>query len=438
MTAIAHAPNPRTTFSDLVRGGKVHSDVYTSSAIFEREIEAIFHRSWLYVGHESEVPKSGDFKTRVLGRQPIIFLRGRDGAVRVLMNRCRHRGALVCETSSGNSEHFRCWYHGWTYDSTGALVHVPEEEGAYDVDFDRSALGLTSAPNVGSYRGFVFASLAADVPPLAQHLGLAAGHMDIMIDASPQGEIALDAGVQKTVYKGNWKFVGMDGYHPNVLHVSAMETAKRKSRGTEGGGSDVTGASRGDPWNDKSESLTRELGNGHAMLDLSPFRVAHAEEYLASLATQDGGREYIAAMNATYGPERATVLIANAADPHLGIYPNAQLVGNHVRIIHPIAVDQTEVLMFPVRIRGLSAAMNEARIRGHQLFYGPAGNGSPDDAEIFERLQQGLRANVDPWIDISRGLKRERKDDDGSTVGKITDEIPQRAQFRRWTELMDA
>lgn len=99
---------------DLVEEGRVHSAIYTDPEIFELEQERIFSRTWIYIGHESEVPKTGDFRLRKIGRQPVIMVRGKDGAVNVLMNRCLHRGAVVAEVESGNTKFFRCWYHGWT------------------------------------------------------------------------------------------------------------------------------------------------------------------------------------------------------------------------------------------------------------------------------------------------------------------------------------
>src|SRR5690242_13310104 len=94
------------TLRQLVQPGRVHSAVYTSPDIFEAEIERIFHGSWLYVGHASEVPQKGDYRVRRLGRQPVIMVRGHDDVVRVLMNRCRHRGAAVCEQEAGREKVF--------------------------------------------------------------------------------------------------------------------------------------------------------------------------------------------------------------------------------------------------------------------------------------------------------------------------------------------
>jgi phenylpropionate dioxygenase-like ring-hydroxylating dioxygenase large terminal subunit len=156
----------------LVRPDRVHRSIYADPAVFEIEMERLFGRAWLFVGHESQVAQPGDFHCTRLGRQPVIMVRGGDGAVRVLHNRCAHRGAQVCTDESGSAKHFRCGYHGWTYGTDGRLVSVPRREG-YGAEFEGEAKGLGLAPvaRTDSYRGFVFASLAAEGPPLAEWLG---------------------------------------------------------------------------------------------------------------------------------------------------------------------------------------------------------------------------------------------------------------------------
>jgi phenylpropionate dioxygenase-like ring-hydroxylating dioxygenase large terminal subunit len=414
----------------LVDKGRVHSDVYTSQAIFEREIERIFHRCWLYVGHEAEVPGHGDYRLRTLGTQPVILVRGHDDIVRVFANRCRHRGAARCQADQGRVERFRCAYHGWSYATSGELAHLPGSE-AYGAGFRKENYDLTPVPRVESYRGFVFASLDPRATPLREHLGLAAAMIDYTVDASPVGELLLDGGVFRTTYNGNWKFVGMDGYHPNVTHASVMSTRRQKQ--DQGKRHEEY---RYESFDDRSEAVTRDLGHGHASLDMQAFRARRVEQFLADVRKLSGGEDYIEAMRAAHGKERGELLVAMAGDPHLGVFPNLQLINDQIRLIRPIGPDKTEVLMFAVRLKGVSDAINEARLRGQEYFYGPAGAGSPDDSEMFERLQRGMMARIDPWIDVSRGLERERVDEDGSIVGCITDEVPQRAQLRRWCELM--
>ncbi len=424
-------PAAENMISELVKPDRVHSRIYTDPGIFELEMARIFGKAWLFIGHESELPAPGDYKLRLMGKTPVIFVRGRDKVVRVLLNRCRHRGAQVCEEEEGNARQFTCWFHGWSFENTGKLLGVTQPEG-YERSMTNSDMDLTPAPRMESYRGFVFASLSASGAALKDELGLAASRIDILTDASPTGEIFLDAGHHKTSYRGNWKMVGMDGYHPNYLHGSVVAGWKRNAD------SGIGSTHRDDPYSDGALSRTRDLGHGHCQLDLLQQRLKDYERHCEYLKRFKGGAEYIAGMHKAYGAERARLLIAAGGDPHVGVFPNMQIVNNQVRIINPITPGYTELLMFPTRIGGMSDEMNTERLRQHESFYGPCGSGSPDDAEMFERVQRGLYAEVDPWIDLSRGMRREKVDADGSIVGLITDEVTQRGQAKRWAQLMEA
>lgn len=416
---------------DLVEERRIHSAIYTDPEIFELEMERIFSRTWVYIGHESEVPKVGDFRLRKIGKQPVIMVRGKDGAVNVMMNRCLHRGAVVAEVESGNTKFFRCWYHGWTYDTAGKLVQVTSEEG-YEPGFCEKMGGLARPPLVQDYRGFVFACLSEDVLPLREHLGQAANLLDYLIDFSPSGKITLNAGVNKTAYRGNWKLVGMDGYHVNYVHASVVE----------GWGDDensgIAAMHKNDPFSDAALTRTRDLGRGHVLLDFRDHRMASIEKYVDFLRSIPGGSDYVSAMYGAYGEEKAKQNLSLAGDPHLGVYPNLQVIGNQIRIMNPIAADQTEVLMFPVLLEDVPDEINTMRMRQHESFYGPSSSGSPDDGEIFERAQMGMNATVNPWIEMSRGLNREYVDEDGTRVGRISDETTQRGQMREWKRLMTA
>ena len=412
-------------FSDLAQETRVHSAVYTDERVFEAELQRILYKTWVYVGHESEVPDAADYRLRQIGRKPVIMIRAKDGAVNVLFNRCRHRGSTVCQEDAGKVKQLKCWFHGWAYGFDGQLIGVPEADG-YGEDFDKSAYALARPARVESYREFVFASLSADGPSLTDHLGSACELIDLMVDASPVSKIYVDAGVQKTVFRANWKLIGMDGYHARSIHASVFNIFKKKA--DQGAGTTHSADHR-------NIVTTIDLGHGHGALDHRVARLRDPARYLNKLETTPGGEQYIKKMREMHG-ERSELLLTSAGDPHLGVYPNLQLIGNHIRVIVPIAADRTEVLAFPVRLGGVSDEINAERLRVHESFHSPSGLGTPDDLEIFERAQRGMQVDEAPWIDLSRGKFREVREPDGTITGHMTDEVPQRGQFRAWRTLM--
>ena len=169
------------------RSFRVHSSLYTDAGIFERELVEIFEKTWVYVGHESEIAEPGDYKTSQIGRYPIIVTRDKDGELHALLNVCRHRANAICRENYGNSQNFRCPYHAWTYRNSGELIGVPDG-GRYPQGFSTSGLGLQRVAHVGAYRGLIFASLSEDVPALEEHLSHLKTHIDLWADRSIGGE----------------------------------------------------------------------------------------------------------------------------------------------------------------------------------------------------------------------------------------------------------
>jgi phenylpropionate dioxygenase-like ring-hydroxylating dioxygenase large terminal subunit len=157
-------------YKGLVLDDRISGRLYYDPAIYQEELEKIWHREWVYVAHESEVPQPGDYVTRNIGAQPVIVSRDEDGKVHLLLNRCMHRGNTVCQSDCGNSHAFRCAYHGWTYNNRGDLVGVPYA-GGYDKSFRKEEFGLAKVPRVASHRGLIFASLSPTGPSLDEHLG---------------------------------------------------------------------------------------------------------------------------------------------------------------------------------------------------------------------------------------------------------------------------
>lgn len=420
-----------TAYTELIQPDRVHSSIFTDEAIFAAEQENIFYRYWVYIAHESEVPEPGDYCTKWIGEKQLIVSRGADGEIGIFFNRCRHRGAAVCMDEYGNASFFRCPYHGWTYNSGGDLVGVPYPT-RYGESFDKSALGLARVPRVGSSSGFIFASLAADGPSLEEHLGRAAGFLEDFVKGSPEGKVSLSAGTSKSAFWGNWKFVGMDGYHTNFTHKTVLDLRQRKQ-----------GASykRGVGNSDKSANESWDLGNGHSRLDLTgrdkvEVGVASNTAIGAGIPDTEDGRGYMQSMIDAYGDDTGEV-IRRSRDVHIHVWPNLQLIGSQVRVIRPLAAGRTEVLSYPAMLDGAPDSINTERIRSFEWFSGVASFGTPDDVEVFERNQIGLQSDYIPWLILARGMDVEPLDD-GSVLGNVTDEVPQRAQMRAWLNAMSS
>ena len=268
---------------------------------------------------------------------------------------------------------------------------------------------------------------------------------------SPLGEIEVTSGASKAQIRANWKFVGMDGYHSAYVHrtffalvrereKAAAEAASDKAAGTDEEappGKKGKGAGDDFAWTGAPGNVTRDLGNGHVLLDISPVRRTLYPQYLEKMVKQPGWSEYYQSLVAAHGQERADEILIWEGDPHIGLFPNVQLIQSQIRIIRPVRADLTEISMIPTMLKGVPDEINERRLRGHEAFYGPAGKGSPDDAEVFERNQLGLSAEVDPWVFLARGLHRESVEPDGTIVGSMTDETTQRGQLRQWKTLME-
>jgi p-cumate 2,3-dioxygenase subunit alpha len=148
---------------------RVNRRAFTEPQILAWEQRRVFERSWIYAGHASEIPHAGDFRARHVAGRPVILVRGHDGEIRVLLNTCTHRGALVCRQPSGNTRSFQCSYHAWTFSNQGDLIGVPGED-AYSAAFDRRELALASPPRVESYRGFIFMSFNPAIEGLVEYL----------------------------------------------------------------------------------------------------------------------------------------------------------------------------------------------------------------------------------------------------------------------------
>ncbi|HXQ52216.1 MAG TPA: Rieske 2Fe-2S domain-containing protein [Stellaceae bacterium] len=410
-------------YEALTGGARVHGSLYRDPAVFERELEAIWNKVWVYIGHDSEVPEPGDYVRRQIGLQPVLMIRGDDHVVRVLFNRCRHRGNLVCNRDRGSAATLKCPYHGWTYSRSGALLEPSFEEG-YDSNLRREDFALSAVPRVASYRGLVFASAAATGPSLDEHLGQVKEYLDLFMDVSPTGEVELNTGIQKLRYKGNWKFLpenSLEGdYHGPFIHRVAFELHSRRS-----------GLYMSSLYENAIPDVIRALPGGHMVEDYRGATMAPPQRK-PSAARQ----AYMAMMEARYGADKARQL-TSTIPPLVYVFPNLLYIMTHIRRVQPVSVDLTHIYYQPLLLKGAPPEINEARLREHEFGFGPAGLISPDDIEIMERNQLGVRAQGNEWQFIGRGLHRDTLLPDGGASGFTMDECHLRGMWLHYGRLMN-
>lgn len=414
-------PEPRV-WGDLVRENQVHGSLYTDPAIFEEELQKIWFRTWVYVGHESEVPEPNDYVMKSIGPEPILMTRDREGHIHLLHNRCPHRGNRVCMTEKGSARSFTCPYHGWTFTNDGALRGYPFPSGYEGVD--RSELGLGKVARVASHKGFVFGSMAEEGPSLEEHLGAAMQAIDALCLTSPQGEVEVTAGFLKHKVKSNWKFLvenETDGYHPSFVHASIFEVAK---------------SGIGSLYSSDSSAVSRYFGQGHSENDLRPeFRKRDIPMSWFN-TTADRLPEYTRNMEAAYGVEQARKIMIDGT-PHIMIYPNLFIAEIQLFVIQPLAHNESVQHVTALQFKG-APDLNRRMRQQTMGSVGPAGFLLADDAEMYERTQLGVQAKSPEWLYLGRGKHRERTDENGYLIGDATDETPTRGIWRHYRSLMEA
>ena len=405
-------------FDQLVQPHRVHRRIYTDPAIFEMEMTRVFAASWCYVGHEREIPNAGDYRTTTLGLRPVLMTRDRHGEVNVLLNRCAHRGTVLAAEAGGCTKRFVCPYHGWTYTPDGQLVAIPFPNDHPADDYSTLSLGRLTA---ASYRGFVFATLNAEPEPLDCWLGEAAEAFDIIIDRHPGGELAVMGSPQLLEFAGNWKLSwdnAADGLHATFAH---------HSYNTLGETVDVETVLARDPGS--TPMVSKALRNGHMVVDQRPgipqgpwatMRDVPFREPLESVLVDAGASELL---------DLATGSMVN-----LSLFPNLIFVGNQLLVVEPVAVDRTRLNLWLTSAPGAPPEIDLLRLRVDEDF---VNFGTPDDLDMFERVQRGLSIPEMEWIDMSRGLPDSAAPDGDATIyGPITSEAPQRRYLAHYAKLM--
>lgn len=423
---------------------RVSRRAWFDDEVLRSELDRIFSHTWLFVGHESEIPEPGDYVTRRLGMEPVIVTRNQEGGVSVLGNTCRHRGIRLCRSDRGNSSHFRCPYHGWTYSSTGALTGVTNVREVFGKQLDKSQFPLFQPAQVDSVHGLIFGTWDPDAPPLREYLGDALWYLTSIFGAFDHGVEVVGSPV-RTLIPTNWKLesenLGGDGYHTPVTHQSAFVLGMFATPDDwERMGTVVAKKFRG---------RVVDAGNGHT------FRVHH----LPLAADPPGFFGY---------PEELWPQIERNLDPgqvdvqarlsiiHGNIFPNLTVMENfktsteakgsatrymRLTVQYPVAPDRAEMLWWNLVPREASPAWREQSHRAYLRTNGPTGMLQIDDNENFAGFADSHSGRVllDGEV-VLEGGAHNALDTAAGWRGTVYDadktEQTMRAFWRRWRDYM--
>ena len=424
------------TLAGLVRPDSVHKRLYTDPAIFALEMERIYGRAWIYVGHESPVKTAGDYHTTRIGDQDVVMVRASDGTIHVIYNRCPHKGAKVVPDGDGSvGKFFRCPYHAWTFRHDGTHLSAPLRNGLQNTCFDpkHPDFSMRRVARVDSYRGFVFASQSNDGPDLRTFLNGVVSSIDNLCDRSPVGEVEVTGGVFRVLQRSNWKVFYEnlhDTMHAPVTHESSVVSARAQA--AEMGAMPfelLIMDGNGEPYEFWEKLELRAYAYGHGYME-GIFDPAAAERDSVSSA-------HFAVLAEVYGEERArgilgmnrhNTVIYGSGSPHT--------VFQQFRVIRPIAVDRTLVEIQLFRLKGAPDAVFDRALTYANVINSPSSNVMPDDVEVYARCQEGNQTRGGEWVSMHRYVGTDRATDDGFVSINGTSELPMRNQFAAWKRFM--
>ncbi|NVN85500.1 MAG: Rieske 2Fe-2S domain-containing protein [Rhodopseudomonas sp.] len=420
----------------LVRETEVHRDVYVSDEIFQLEMENVFANTWVYVGHDSQIPNAGDYFGTTIGTQPVLMVRHTDGKVHVLFNRCPHKGTRITTEGCGNTgKFFRCPYHAWSFKTDGSLLAIPLKKGYENTGFEQShaGKGMSAVKHVHNYRGFVFAKLNDAGPEFEEFFSESLSSLDNMIDRSPAGRLEVAGGVLRYMHNCNWKMLvenQTDTCHPMVAHESSAGTAVDVWKNAPPGSKKPMAVEIFVPFMSPYEFFEnmgiRVWPNGHGHTGV--HHSIHSDYSVVP--------GYFEQMTAAYGEARAKAILDE--NRHNTVYfPNIMIKGpiQLLRVFRPISANKTLVESWTFRLVDAPDLLLERTLMYNRLINAPTSVVGHDDLEMYERAQEGLHVDANPWVNIQR-LYDPGEVADTIAVTNGTTEWQMRNQFRAWSKFM--
>ncbi|OZD68879.1 3-phenylpropionate dioxygenase [Rhodococcus sp. 05-340-1] len=428
------------SIADLSKG-RIPSEIYVDPDLYQMELENVFGRTWLFLAHDSQLPKSGSFVQTYMGEDPVLVVRQRDGSVKAFLNQCTHRGMRICRSEAGTAKAFTCSYHGWAYDIEGNLINVPGEKEAYHGEIDKSRWGAAKVPRMVNYKGFWFGCWSEDTPDFLEYLGDMAYYIDASVDRWDNG-LEFVPGVTRWVIDANWKFAAeqfaSDLYHTPISHASAMVAL-----------SEIPHASNAMPSPDLKDDLSRLesitygmrgsqfTGNGHGTSSLwmpgfpTPMLGNDGPEYAQWLL--DNRDEAIRRV----GEDRLKkVTICHTVFPTFSWLTEPSTM----RVWHPRGPNQIEVWAWTYMPKDAPQKVKDEIRQAVQRTFSVAGVFETDDGENWTETQRVLRG----WkarttrFNSQMGLGHEEEDVNGlpGTTNAGFAETAAIGFYQRWSDLV--
>lgn len=406
--------------------GSLSRRVYWDHQIYEQELEKIFARSWLFLAHESQLPKAGDYLTTYMAEDNVIVVRQKDGSIKAFLNTCPHRGNKLNFTDAGNARSFVCNYHGWSFGIDGALRGMAGQEL-----FDASGMkavehSLHPVTRVASYKGLVFGNMDPDAPALDEWLGDFRFYLDVMLDMDGQGTEFVGSCV-KSVINCNWKipvenFIG-DIYHALWTHDSAARA--------------MLGGPVAEVYRDEESYHVNFNGHGWEFnLDV----VGNA----ATLGDKEI-RKYLYGIQPAVAQrlgEFRSKMIGSISS--VSIFPNLSFLPgqNTFRVWHPRGPGKIELHTWTIVNRSAPQEIKDRWLKGTMMTFSPSGVFEMDDGENFEFSTRTNAGFVTRQQELYMGLGLGTQLNDTGLPGNVyrnqVNEANHRAFYQRWADLMGA
>jgi phenylpropionate dioxygenase-like ring-hydroxylating dioxygenase large terminal subunit len=435
---------PLRSLFDPVKG-TISREIYVNQAIYQQELEQIWARCWILLGHESQVPNPGDFAICRMGEEEVIMVRDRkDKKVHAFLNSCRHKGMKVCRYDDGNTLVFTCPFHGWSYDTDGRLVGVAYYADAYNGELDKSQWGLKEVAQLCNYYGSIWATWDPKAPSFEDYLGPwgpSLRHVMQSTDGEDNG-VEIFNPVIKWRLPTNWKFPAFssstDPTHAAMTHRSVNVAAIGPQGDTEGGDRSPLR----NPFPKKTNTVgDHNLGHGG---HYTTYLQTGVPEYRDTWFTDPGVDEYFRETS-----KKKAIVYKDKIMPgnghgasHFAVWPSFIIDHWRIRPWHPHGVGVTERHSMYAIDKNAPKHVKDAMRHYVMRYNGPTGVTESDDMENWNYAfpaSLGTMAQKLPYnFEMAMGVGKEDGFLPGVTFTQRLSEESGRARFSRWLAFMEA